>query len=318
MRVVFMGYQTWGHRVLEALIGSDHEVPLVLTHPTSDHPYETIWNDSVADLAAAHGIPVIERNYANDSEVVARVGSLAPDILVSSDWRTWVAPDLYKLARYGAINVHDALLPRYGGFAPLNWALVNGEREVGVTAHFMNEEFDLGDIVVQRRIPVDDNDNATDLFHKTIVQFAPITLEALALIGSGRTEWIKQDPGQATFFHKRSAEDSRIDWKAPAARIANLVRAQADPYPNAFAYFGDERVRVLEASVSQSRLGGTPGRIFRREGGGVAIVCGPGSQAGTEQAIVLGRLRTDDGREIAGAEFFRQMGGYLTSHPQHD
>jgi methionyl-tRNA formyltransferase len=212
--------------------------------------------------------------------------------------------------------VHDALLPRYGGFAPLNWALVNGEREVGVTAHFMNEEFDMGDIVVQRRVPVDDDDTATDLFHKTIVLFAPITLEALALIGSGRTDWIKQDPAQATFFHKRSPEDSRIDWTVPATRIANLVRAQADPYPNAFAYFGGERVRVLEASVSPSCLGGTPGRVFRREEGGVAIVCGPHSQAGTEQAIVLRRLRTDDGREHTGADFFRQMGGYLTSHPR--
>lgn len=123
----------------------------------------------------------------------------------------------------------------------------------------------MGDIVVQRRVPVGDDDTATDLFHKTIVLFAPITLEALALIGSGRTDWIKQDPAQATFFHKRSAEDSRV---------------------------------------------------FRREGGGVAIVCGPHSQAGTEQAIVLRRLRTDDGREHTGADFFRQMGGYLTSHPR--
>lgn len=257
---IYADHRPGRFRGVEALIGSDHEVPLVITHPASDHPYETIWNDSVAALAAAHGIPVIERAYANDSEVLSRVGGLAPDILVSSDWRTWVAPESYELARYGAINVHDALLPRYGGFAPLNWALVNGEREVGVTAHFMNEEFDMGDIVVQRRVPVDDDDTATDLFHKSIVLFAPITLEALALIGSGRTDWIKQDPAQATFFHKRSAEDSRIDWKLPATRIANLVRAQADPYPNAFAYFGGERVRVLEASVSPSCLGGTRGR----------------------------------------------------------
>jgi methionyl-tRNA formyltransferase len=107
MRVVFMGYQTWGHRVLEALIGSDHEVPLVITHPASEHPYEAIWNDSVAGLAAARGIPVIERRYANDTEVLSLVAGLAPDILVSSDWRTWVSPDLYKLATHGAINVHE-------------------------------------------------------------------------------------------------------------------------------------------------------------------------------------------------------------------
>jgi methionyl-tRNA formyltransferase len=315
MRVVFMGYQTWGHRVLEALLESEHEVPLVITHPASGHVYETIWNDSVIDLATEHGIPVIERKYANDEETAERIREVAPDLLVSSDWRTWVAPHVYGLATYGAINVHDALLPRYGGFAPLNWALINGESEVGVTVHFMNEDFDLGDIVVQKRVPVLDTDTVTDLFHKTVELFVPATLEALELIGSGRTDWVKQDPAQATFFHKRSVEDSRIDWSWPAKDIANLVRAQVDPYPNAFAFFRGERVRITAASVSRTRSGGTPGRVFRPEGEGVVIVCGPRARTGAEYGLVVERLRTDDGTEYSGIDFFKRMGGYLTSRP---
>ncbi|GGV01164.1 methionyl-tRNA formyltransferase [Kitasatospora herbaricolor] len=315
MRVVFMGYQTWGHRVLEALLASEHEVPLVVTHPTSNHAYETIWNDSVAELAERHGIPVLERKYADDDETKERIRAVEPELLVSSDWRTWVAPEVYGLAKHGAINIHDALLPRYGGFAPLNWALVNGESEVGVTVHFMNEDFDLGDIVVQRRVPVEDRDTVTDLFHKTVELFAPATLEALDLIASGRTDWTKQDPAEATLFHKRSVEDSRIDWRLPARDIVNLVRAQVDPYPNAFAFFKGERVRILSASVSGSRLGGTVGRVFRPEGEGVAVVCGPDARRGSEPGVVLERLRTDDGREFTGVEFFRVMGGYLTGHP---
>jgi methionyl-tRNA formyltransferase len=315
MRIVFMGYQTWGHRVLEALLKSEHEVPLVITHPTSNHIYETIWNDSVAQLAEQHSIPVLERKYANDDEVAERLRELKPDLLVSSDWRSWVAPHIYGLATHGAINIHDALLPRYGGFAPLNWALVNGEREVGVTVHFMNEDFDLGDIVVQKRVPVEDKDTATDLFHKTVELFVPATLEAIDLIGSGRTDWTEQDPEQATFFHKRSVEDSRIDWSWSARDIANLVRAQVDPYPNAFAYYKGERVRILSASVSRLRLGGTAGRVFRPEGEGVGIVCGPDARRGTEYGLVVERLRTDDGAEHRGIDFFRTMGGYLTSHP---
>ncbi|MFE4975813.1 methionyl-tRNA formyltransferase [Kitasatospora sp. NPDC056651] len=316
MRIVFMGYQTWGHRVLEALLASDHEVPLVITHPSSDHVYETIWNDSVIELARSRDIPVIERKYANDDEVAGLLKEIEPDLLVSSDWRSWVAPHIYDLARYGAINIHDALLPRYGGFAPLNWALINGEPEVGVTVHFMNEQFDLGDIVVQKRVAVEDTDTATDLFHKTVRLFAPATLEALDLIGSGRTTWTKQDPSQATFFHKRSVEDSRISFDWSAGDIRNLVRAQVDPYPNAFAYYKGERVRILSTSVSADRLGGTPGRVFRPEGeSGVAVVCGPQSHRGTEHGLVIERLRTDDGTEHTGAEFFTTMGGYLTSRP---
>ncbi|MFE0642934.1 methionyl-tRNA formyltransferase [Streptomyces sp. NPDC058877] len=315
MRVVFMGYQTWGHRVLEALLESEHEVPLVITHPTSNHAYETIWNDSVAALAERHGIPVLTRKYANDEEVAERLRELRPDLLVSSDWRSWVAPEIYSLATHGAINVHDALLPRYGGFAPLNWALVNGEPEVGVTVHFMDENFDLGDIVVQKRVAVEDKDTVTDLFHKTVDLFAPAVLESLELIGSGRTDWTPQDPTQATFFHKRSVEDSRIDWSRPAKDIANLVRAQVDPYPNAFAYYKGQRVRILSASVSTVRLGGTVGRVFRPEGEGVAVVCGPGARSGAEHGLVVERLRTDDGVEHRGVDFFRTMGGYLTSRP---
>ncbi|UCM89752.1 methionyl-tRNA formyltransferase [Streptomyces marincola] len=316
MRIVFMGYQTWGHRVLDALLKSEHEVPLVITHPMSNHAYETIWNDSVVDLARKHDLPVLERKYANDGEVAEQLKRLRPDLLVSSDWRTWVAPHIYGLATYGAINIHDALLPRYGGFAPLNWALVNGESEVGVTVHFMNEDFDLGDIVVQKRVPVEDGDTVTDLFHKTVELFAPATLEAIELIGSGRTDWLKQDPEQATFFHKRSVEDSRIDWTLPARDIVNLVRAQVDPYPNAFAYYKGRRIRILDAAESRARLGGTVGRVFRPEGDGVAVVCGPGARRGTERGLVVERLRTDDGAEYRAADFFRTMGGYLTSHPQ--
>lgn len=310
-----MGYQTWGVRVLEALLASRHEVLLVITHPASEHEYETIWNDSVLDLANHAGIPVMVRRYANDDEVVSRLRELEPDILVSSDWRTWVAPRTYGAAKYGAINIHDGLLPRYGGFAPLNWALVNGESEVGVTVHFMNEEFDLGDIVRQERVSVEPTDTATDLFLKTIDLFPLLTLEALDLIESGNHDWIPQDRSQATFFHKRSVEDSRIYFTWPAIDIVNLVRAQSDPYPNAFAYYRGERIRVLSAAQSTKRYGGTPGRIFCRQGDGVVVVCGPEARSGREYGVVLERLRTEDGRELTGRELFTSMGGYLTSYP---
>lgn len=315
MRIVFLGYQTWGHRVLAALIASRHEVPLVITHPASSHPYETIWDDSVIDLAAAHGLPVLERQYANDNDTVARLRDVAPDLLVSSDWRTWVAPTTYGCARHGAINVHDALLPRYGGFAPLNWALVNGETEVGVTVHFMNEDFDLGDIVVQRVVPVGPTDTVADLFHRTIPLFAPLTLEAIDRIEAGGRQWTKQDPAAATFFHKRSIEDSRVDWNQGARDIANLVRAQVDPYPNAFAFHGGQRLRLLAASVSGRRYGGTPGRVFCRDGKAVVVVCGPTARSGQEPGLVVEQVRTEDNRDLPAGEYFTAMGGYLTSYP---
>ena len=315
MRLIAFGYQAWGYRLLEALLASRHEVLLVVTHPASDHAYEAIWRDSVAELAEQCGVPVLVRNYANDDEVVARLRALQPDILVAANWRRWIAPHVFEIPHYGALNLHDSLLPKYGGFAPLNWALINGEEEVGVTAHFVNEEFDSGDIVLQRRVPVGLKDTVTDLFEKTVEMFGPLALEALDLIESGRGVWTKQDPEQASFFHKRSMEDSRIDWTWPATDIVNLVRAQADPYPNAFTFYEGRRIRISVASVTRGRYGGTKGRVFCPQGEGVVIVCGPEPHRGRNHALVIERLRTDDGHQLSGRAFFPKMGGYLTAQP---
>lgn len=315
MRVVMFGYQTWGHRTLEALLDSEHDMACVVTHPPSDHAYEKIWGDSVADLAADRGVPVLLRSRPDDEDLVTELKEAAPDVIVATNWRTWIPPHIFGLPRHGTLNVHDSLLPAYAGFAPLNWAVVNGEKEVGVTTHMMDADLDSGDIVLQRAVPVGDHDTATDLFHKTLDLFGPITLESLALVSSGSAQWKRQDRSRASFFHKRSVEDSRIDWTWPAHDIANLVRAQSDPYPNAFAFHRGERIRVLAASVSEARYGGTPGRIFIREGNGVVVVAGADARRGRNPGLVIERVRTDDDQEVAAGEYFRTMGGYLTSQP---
>ncbi|MEV0392060.1 methionyl-tRNA formyltransferase [Polymorphospora rubra] len=314
MRVIMFGYQTWGHRTLQALLDSDHEVALVVTHPKSDHAYEQMWDDSVADLARDNGVPVLLRQRPDD-DLADEVKRADADIIVATNWRTWIPPAIFKQPRYGTLNVHDSLLPAYAGFSPLIWALINGEPEVGVTAHIMDDELDAGDIVLQRAVPVGPTDTTTDLFHRTLALFGPITLDGLALIASGRTDWARQDRSKASFFHKRSIEDSRIDWTWPAEDLERLVRALSDPYPNAFTYHRGERIRILSAGVSEGRYGGTPGRIFIREGDGIVIVAGAEARRGRSHGLVVKRVRTDDGTELPATEYFRTMGGYLTDRP---
>jgi methionyl-tRNA formyltransferase len=314
MRVVFLGFQTWGHRTLQALLESHHEVVLVVTHPPGQGAYEKIWSDSVEELARQHGIPVLLRNRPDDDELFEAMKAADADVMVATNWRTWIPPRLFTLPRRGTLNIHDSLLPRYAGFAPLLWALVNGEKEVGVTAHMMDETLDAGPIVLQWAVPVGDTDTTTDLFGKTLALFGPITVEALDLIATGRTDWTPQDRDQASFFHKRSEEDIRVDWTWTADELERLVRAQSEPYPQAFCYHGNERLEILSAAVSQARYGGTPGRIFYREGDGVAIVAGADARRGNNKALLLRRLRTADGTEIAAGDYFKTMGGYLTSH----
>ncbi|MBL8927539.1 MAG: methionyl-tRNA formyltransferase [Pseudonocardia sp.] len=313
MRVVVFGYMTWGHRTLEAVLDAGHAVPLVVTHPDGDDPYEQIFNDSVADLACRHGIPVSVRTRADDAEIAARVAAARADAIVVANWRTRIPPTVYDVPRLGTLNVHDSLLPAYAGFAPLNWALINGEPEVGVTAHLMNAEFDAGDIVLQRATPVGDEDTIVELFDRTLAMFGPIAVESLALLAGGRTDWAPQNRRKASYFHRRGDAENRIDWSWPARDIANLVRAQTDPYPNAYCFHNGHRLHVLEARVTETCFGGTPGRIsLRDDRGGVVVVAGPRARKGQNPGLSVRRVRTEDGRVLTAAEYFVRLGGYLT------
>ncbi|MEU9167202.1 methionyl-tRNA formyltransferase [Streptomyces sp. NPDC048420] len=315
MRVVMFGYQTWGHRTLRALLDSGHDVVLAVTHPKSEHAYEKIWNDSVADLAEENGVPVLLRNRPGDDELLSRLKEVEPDLIVANNWRTWLPPEIFDLPPHGTLNIHDSLLPTYAGFSPLIWALINGEKEVGVTAHRMDAELDMGDVLLQRSVPVGPLDTATDLFHRTVDLIGPLVADSLELIDSGKAVWTAQDRSKSSFFHKRSLEDSRIDWTWTAEELERFVRAQSDPYPNAFTHHRGERVRIVSAAVSEGRYGGTPGRIFIREGDGVVIVAGREARSGRLPGLLVRRVRTEDGSEHAATDYFRTMGGYLTARP---
>jgi methionyl-tRNA formyltransferase len=315
MRVVMFGYQTWGHRTLQALLDSEHDVVTVVTHPRSEHAYEKIWSDSVADLAEKHNVPVVIRNRPDDEELFGRLQEADPDIIVANNWRTWIPPRIHNLPRHGTLNVHDSLLPAYAGFSPLIWALINGEPEVGVTAHMMNEELDAGDIVLQRAVTVEPTDTTTDLFHKTVGLIDPVTIGALGLIASGKAEFTKQDRSKASFFHKRAEEDIRINWDWPAEDLERLIRAQCAPYPSAFTFHRGKRLEVVSAVLSRGRYGGTPGRVFYREDDGVVIVAGADARTGRNHGLAITRVRTEDGHELPATEYFTAMGGYLTGRP---
>jgi methionyl-tRNA formyltransferase len=308
MRVVFMGYQPWGNVTLRALLKAEHEVSLVVTHPPGDHPYESIWPDAVTEISAEERIPCIESVHA-DEDVADAIAAVNPEVIFASNWRTWIAPKVFELASIGAFNIHDGLLPRYGGLAPLNWAVANGETEAGVTVHELASEIDLGDIAVQERVPIEPEDTATDLLHRTLPLFADLAVRTLAGLEAGTLRPRSQDPSQATFFHRRSQRDSQIDWSAPPEVVHNLVRAQSDPYPNAFTFHQGERIRVKETAMPARVYCGTPGRIFCREGNGIVAVCGRGQTS--NQGLVLKVVAPEDGPPVPAAEFFQGTGTQL-------
>jgi len=177
----------------------------------------------------------------------------------------------------------------------------------------MDDTLDAGPIVLQRAVPVGPRDTATDLFDKTLELFGPITVDALAELADGRTDFVAQDRGRASFFHKRAEEDIRIDWSWTAEELDRLIRAQSAPYPQAFCFHQGQRLEIVAAQVSAAVYGGTPGRIFYREGDGVAVVAGAEARRGRSKALLVTRVRTAEGVEMAAHDYFRTMGGYLTS-----
>ena len=312
MRVVLFGYQKWGARLLDDLLASRHEVVLVVSHPEEGEWSPDIFHESTGDLAREHGIPVVYREKAVDDDLVRAIKESGAEIGVACNWRTWISPEVFSAPTRGTVNTHDSLLPRYAGFSPLNWALINGESQVGVTAHWMDAELDRGQIIAQRTVPVTATDTTADLFHRTVVLFGPLALEALDRVEHGPHHWLIQDPAHASFFHKRADPDNRIHWDRAAADLVNLVRAQTGPYPNAWCLHEGRRLRVLEASVSRERCGGTNGRVFAREGTGVIVVAGPDAWRGGQHGLVLRRVKDDNDVEHVAGDWFRRMGEYLT------
>ncbi|WP_433624715.1 methionyl-tRNA formyltransferase [Nocardia sp. CA-120079] len=309
MRIVSFGFQTWGRKTLQALIDSEHQVVLAVTHPASADSYKGIWSDSVEDLACEHNIPLHLTERA-DAETIDLVKRAEPDVIVVNSWYTWMPAELYNLPPHGTLNLHDSLLPEFTGFSPVLWALISGASETGLTVHRMDEGLDTGDILVQRSLPIGPTDTGTELVLRGMELIPGALQEALHALESGTAQWKPQRKSERTYFHKRSERDSRIDWNWSAVDLERFVRALSEPYPRAFTYYRDERIEVLEAAVSEARYGGTPGRVIVQEGGG-AVVCGPEAHRGRNRGLVLTRIRTADGTEHSAAEFFTR-GGYLT------
>ena len=309
MRIVMFGFQTWGYKTLRALIDLDHEVVLAVTHPASEDSYRAVFSDSVEDLARANRIPV-HLTERVDTETIDLVKHAAPDVVVVNSWYTWMPPELYNLPPHGTLNLHDSLLPKFTGFSPVLWALISGASEFGLTVHRMDDGLDTGDILIQHSLPIKPTDTGTELVLRGMDLIPGVLRDALSALESGTAVWRPQNKAERTYFHKRSERDSLIDWGWPAEDLERFVRALSAPYPRPFSFYRGERVEVLEARVSEARYGGTPGRVIVQEGGG-AVVSGPEAYRGDNRGLVVTLVRTADGVEHRGDEFFAR-GGYLS------
>jgi methionyl-tRNA formyltransferase len=247
-RAVVFGYHDVGVRCLKALLSGGVEVPLVVT--VADDPAETQWFGSVAATAAEYGIPVITPENANTARTEGQVAQLQPDFIFSFYYRAMLGPELLSSARCGALNIHGSLLPKYRGRAPVNWAILRGEKETGATLHYMVARADAGDIVDQLAVPILQDDDAREVFTKVTVAAEIVLARSLPGLIAGTAPRLPQPIEPAHYFGRRKPDDGRIDWSWPAERIHNLVRAVAPPFPGAFAEVGGQRWMIHKTRVA--------------------------------------------------------------------
>jgi len=239
MKAVVLAYHNIGCVGIEALLRNGFEIAAVFTH--RDDPGEAVWFDSVAALAASRDIPVFAPENINHPLWIHKIRDLTPEIIFSFYYRDIVGSAVLEVPPAGCLNLHGSLLPKYRGRVPVNWVLVNGESETGVTLHHMTPRPDDGDIVCQERVPIDDNDTALTLHLKLAQASSRLLDTCLPLIKAGQAPRIPQEPSQATYFGGRRPEDGEIDWRRSAEQIRNLVRAVTRPYPGAFSFMGDRK-----------------------------------------------------------------------------
>jgi methionyl-tRNA formyltransferase len=302
---VVFAYHNVGVRCLRVLLARGVRVPLVVTH--ADNPNENIWFDSVSQVAAEQGIPFITPDDPNAPDVVERIAALQPDFLFSFYYRLMLKAPLLAIPQNGALNMHGSLLPRYRGRVPVNWAIIHGETETGATLHYMTEKPDNGDIVAQTAVPILPDDTAGEVFDKVTVAAELTLYRAVPALIAGTAPRIRQDLTKGAYFGGRKPEDGRIAWSQPAARIHDLVRAVAPPYPGAYTDMGGhrlviERTRVVDA---QQRQKAAP--QLRCANGHLYADCG----AGTLEILAC----TLDGVPLPPALFERQFGSAASLPP---
>jgi methionyl-tRNA formyltransferase len=298
MRVLVFAYHNMGIAGLDALTRAGYEIARIFSH--DDDPGENCWFGSVREWGKERGIPVECPGEIRLEEWAGKIAALQPETIFSFYYRHMIREEILRIPPKGAYNLHGSLLPAYRGRCPVNWVLVHGEERTGVTLHHMVRKADAGDIVGQRIVPVSLEDTAFTLYGKLCTAAGILLDELLPLVKIGQAPRVPQDISLGSYFGGRRPEDGRIDWRWPAARIYNLIRAVTDPYPGAFCGLEDgSRLMIWWGTPEEGREGEAtkpPGsveiegdRVLVRTGSG--RICLLNVQAGGERMTGHGIIR---------------------------
>jgi methionyl-tRNA formyltransferase len=301
MRIVFAGSGTFGLPSLNALVDGGQEIALIVTQP--DRPAgrgQTLQVGPVKWFARQRDIPIFQPEDINTRQSIRKIEAVKPDLLLVIAYGQKIGPDLLQLPPHKAVNLHASMLPRYRGAAPINWALINGEIETGLTVMAMTEQIDAGDILGQRSTTIEPDETASDLAERLSKLGARLVTEVVREIALDEVATRKQNDTQVTQAPRLKKADGRIEWEKTAQEIYNRIRGTT-PWPGAFTHLAVAGKPPVRLVVERAALATLPAR----EDPGVVLAAGPDGidVAAAKGSVRLLELTPAGKRKMSAADF---------------
>ncbi|PKM67023.1 MAG: methionyl-tRNA formyltransferase [Firmicutes bacterium HGW-Firmicutes-2] len=299
MRILFMGTPDFSVPTLECLIDSEHEIIGVVTQP--DKPKgrgKHIIHPPVKVVALEKGIPVYQPNKVKEQDFMDAMVALKPDLAVVVAFGQILPKAFLELPKYGCINIHASLLPKYRGAGPIQWAVIHGEATTGVTTMYMDVGLDTGDMLLKETVAIEPNETGGSLHDKLSVIGGPLILKTIQAMVENHLVRQPQDNALSTYAPMLNKELGNIDWNQPADRIERLVRG-LNPWPSAYTYYEGKLLKIWESEVVRSDALDIPiGSIYEIRDDGFVVKC-------KEDALLIKNLQLQGKKRMSTPDFLR-------------
>ncbi|MDD4716019.1 MAG: methionyl-tRNA formyltransferase [Oscillospiraceae bacterium] len=299
MKLLFMGTPIFSKTSLEHLWLEGYQICGVFTRP--DKPQNRgmkLTRSPVKEFAVSHDLPVFTPSILLDAKTIQTIAALKPDLIVVVAYGKILPAEILNLPPCGCINVHASLLPKYRGAAPIQWAILNGEAETGVTIMRMAPELDAGDMISTASTPIGPDETSEELHDRLMTMGASLLSETIPSILDGSAARIPQDIEKATYAPMLDRSLSPMDFSRGALALHNQVRGLL-PWPSATAVFGGRRFKILRAVPALERTGQRPGTIIRGDDHGLFVACGNG------EVLLITRLQAEGGKKMNASDYLR-------------
>jgi len=303
MRIVLLCATRRGYLFLKKLIELSPNSEIIV-FSFREEPWEPPFLESISQLTFNSGGRFFEAKILSNSSLIQFWESTPVDLMLAVCWRYMIPTNVYRRPRLGTFVLHDSLLPKYRGFSPTVWAIINGEDHTGVTFFEIADEVDAGDIIDQKRVDIGPDDTIATVMERVNEIYLDLLEWNLNKLIGGKAPRYPQDHSQATYTCKRLPEDNEIDWALSSERIYNLIRAVTKPYTGAYTYLSGKKIKVWSAkrlSGFHQYVGRIPGRVVEiRPGEGSVVLTGNG-------ALLLTQIQIEGTQTVCAADVFNSL-----------